>query len=431
MFRNRLPGSSTLVLLRLGWIALLLNHVLPAASVECGKDTTNVENKLKSSLLCNGYRDDARPRKDHSQTVNMTVSYYVLTYEMDEEDDLLKVDVWMDLQWTDEFLRWNSTAWSGIERLALNSDQIWLPDFRHFSSFYNPEELPDCANPKCSVAPNGTVICLPVCSMNAKCDADYSRWPYDVHRCVMWYGTWANSMDEVDIHLRDVCLARNSEFASPKWTVASLDKSRSVVRSSDNYMYTILSVEVMLMRKPGYEYAAVVGPILTMLNVCIVWLRSSSFERKVMLGLSIFSHFSYLKQLEWALPFNGDTLPDCMKFLLCSTVMGVVLLLLTLLNCWIRMRLNRNSTTGSFIDRMTGSFSQSRVAELILAADYLELNYKVTQDAKENYWERLAKLLDRAVAIVCVVTYVTLFCILIPFGHELGVANGVDCYISA
>uniref|UniRef100_A0A182QQ93 Neurotransmitter-gated ion-channel ligand-binding domain-containing protein n=1 Tax=Anopheles farauti TaxID=69004 RepID=A0A182QQ93_9DIPT len=435
MFAHRWPlhRSSPFVLLRLGWMAFLLNHVLPAASIECGKESTNVENRLKSALLCQGYQADVRPRKEHSQTVNLSVSYHVLTYDFDVSNDLLLVDVWMDLQWTDDFLHWDSSKWGGIERLALSTEQIWFPDFRHFSSFYNPEELPDCANPKCTVAENGTVTCLPVCSMNAKCEADYSRWPYDVHRCNMWYGTWANSMDEVDIHLLDVCLARNREFGSPKWSIVSLDKSRSVVRSSDNYMYTILSVEVMLVRKPGFEYVAIVGPILilALLNVYIVWLRSSSFERKVMLGLSIFTHFSYLKQLEWTLPYNGDTLPNCMIFLLCSAVIGVALLILTLLNCWLRMRLNRNSITGSFIDRLTGSFSQSRVAELILAADYLELNYKVTQDEKVNYWERLAKLLDRAVAIVCVVIYVTLFCILIPYGHEIGDANGVNCYISA
>lgn len=66
-----------------------------------------------------------------------------------------------------------------------------------------------------------------------------------------------------------------------------------------------------------------------------------------------------------------------MIFMVCSTVFTVLLLIFTLLNCWIRTRLRRESTTGSFIDRITGSFSQSRVAELILAADYLELSYKV------------------------------------------------------
>lgn len=209
--------------------------------------------------------------------------------------------------------------------------------FRSFCSYYNPEDLNECANPKCSVAPNGTVVCLPVCGMNAKCDADYSRWPFDVHRCNLWYGTWANSMDEVDVHILDVCLGRNPEFKSPKWNVISLATGRSVVQSSDNYMYNVLNVEVMLVRRASYEYVAIVGPILgrfisrccnaraylefflpvlALFNVYIVWLRSISFERKVLLGLSIFSHFSYLKQLEWALPYNRDTLPDCSKSLI-------------------------------------------------------------------------------------------------------------------
>uniref|UniRef100_A0A182T1Y8 Neurotransmitter-gated ion-channel ligand-binding domain-containing protein n=1 Tax=Anopheles maculatus TaxID=74869 RepID=A0A182T1Y8_9DIPT len=255
-----------------------------------------MENRLKSSLLCNGYRADTRPRKDNTQSVNITVAYYVLTYEFEEADDLMKVGVWMELVSSKK--RYYDRAPSGITYL-----------------YYNPEELPDCANPKCSVAPNGTVTCLPVCSMNAKCDADYSRWPFDIHRCNMWYGTWANSMDEVDIHITNVCLARNSEFKSPKWGVVSLDDGRSVLQSSDKYMYTVLNVEVMLVRQASFEQVAIVGPILilALLNVYTVWLRSSSFERKVLLGLSTFCHFSYLKQLEWTLPYNRDTLPNCSK----------------------------------------------------------------------------------------------------------------------
>uniref|UniRef100_A0A182Y636 Neurotransmitter-gated ion-channel ligand-binding domain-containing protein n=1 Tax=Anopheles stephensi TaxID=30069 RepID=A0A182Y636_ANOST len=323
-----------------------------------------------------------RPRKDNTQSVNITVAYYVLTYELEEADDLMKLGVWMELKWTDEYLRWNSTQWSGIERIAINSDEIWLPDFRHYSSYYNPEELPDCANPKCSVAPNGTVTCLPVCGMNAKCDADYSRWPFDLHRCSMYYGTWAHSMDEVDIHITDVCLARNAEFKSPKWGVVSLHNNRGVISSSDNYMYYVLDVEVVLIRRASFEQVAIIGPIL-------------------------------------------------MIFLLCSTVLSVVLLLLTLLNCWIRMRRNRDPTTESFFDRMTGSFSQSRVAELLLAADYLELNYTVTPEEKEHFWAKFAKLFDRVLAIGCLMVYVVLFWLFIPFSHRLEQLPGVNCYISA
>ncbi|XP_053673873.1 neuronal acetylcholine receptor subunit beta-4-like [Anopheles nili] len=417
----------------LGWIALLLNHVLPAASVDCSTDSGNVENRLKNSLLCNGYRVDARPRKDHTQMVNLSVTYHVLTYEFSEDDDLLELGVWMDLRWTDDFLRWNSSEWEGIDRLAINSYEMWLPDFRHFSSYYNPEELQDCVNPKCSVAMNGSVFCLPVCSLNAKCDADYSRWPFDVHKCEMWYGAWANSMDEVDMHLKDVCLGKNTEFTSPKWSIVSLEKRRSVVFSTDSYKYPVLNVELILIRKASFEQVAIIGPILVLalLNVYTVWLRSNSFERKVMLGISISCHFATLKQLEWTLPYNRDTLPDCMIFMLSSTILGVVLLIQTLLSCWIRTQLNLQSTTGSFIDRWTAPCSQSRVAELILSADYLELNHKVIPDENKNSWERLAKLFDRAVAISCVIIYVVLFPFFIPFEHRLDESQGVKCVIAA
>ncbi|XP_052864444.1 neuronal acetylcholine receptor subunit beta-3-like [Anopheles cruzii] len=425
------------VAVALTWVLgfVLLRHVPPAASIDCGKDSVNEENRLKKSLLCNGYRTEARPRKDPAQTVNLTVSYYVYGYEFDDDNDLLTVNVWFSLQWVDEFLVWNATRWNKIERLAINSDEMWLPDFRHFSSFYNPEELPDCTNPSCSVAQNGSVYCIPMCSMNARCDADYSRWPFDVHQCNLWYGTWVNSMNEVDMHLKDICLSSENDFTSKRWAIASLSKGRSVLKSSDSYHYTILNVDLTLRRRNGFEVVAILAPILVLalLNLYIVWQRSCAFERKLLLVVSIACHFSFLQQLDWAIPFNRDTVAGCLVFLHSSTIIAAVLGLVTLLNCWIRARPVRDSATpgDSCFGRVTGAFSQNRVAELILAADYLELNYKITSDDESaGYWLKVATLVDRVVAIVCVIVYVVLLCLYMPFGHQLTSSSGVKCVFS-
>ncbi|KFB44931.1 AGAP010057-PA-like protein [Anopheles sinensis] len=422
MSAGRFVPPRTFVLLGSA-VVLLLNHVLPAASLDCGTNSANVENRLKKSLLCNGYRTDARPRKDQSDTVNVTVAYLVLSYEFDEPDDLLEMNVMLNMHWYDDYIRWNSSAWGNIDRMAINADELWLPDFRHFSSFQNPVSLPECTNPQCLVRSDGLVTCGPVCSLNTKCDADYFRWPFDVHHCGMWYGMWAHSMDEVDVHGRNICLAHGDTIVSPKWEVVSLEKDRETLKSAHNFEYSVLYFRLTVQRRSSFETVAVLSPILVLalLNLYTVWLRSDCLERKTLLVVSIYCHFSFLQLMEWALPANRDSLPGCMIFFTNSLVMTGLIALLTLFNCWIRSGLNGNA----MLNRLTGSLSDNRVAELILAADYLGLNYKVTKNESENSWEKRATLFDRVLAVVSLLFYLALFFLYLTFNHWPVVDDGM------
>uniref|UniRef100_A0A2M4DPG1 Putative nicotinic acetylcholine receptor beta-2 subunit n=1 Tax=Anopheles darlingi TaxID=43151 RepID=A0A2M4DPG1_ANODA len=423
---------STKTAVLLGWITFILSHVPQSASISCGKDSVNVENQLKQSLLCNGYRSEARPRKDPAQTVNMTVSFFVMSYEFNEDHDLLELNVWFNLQWNDEFLVWNRTKWNGIERMPINSDDIWLPDFRHISSYYNPEKLTDCTNPACSVAWNGSVHCTPRCNMNAKCAVSYNRWPFDVHQCNLWYGTEQNTMNEIDMHTEKLCLQTEPDFSSSRWSIVSLEKNRAVVKSSDEYMYTILKTDLTLKRKNGFDTVAVFCPIMVLafLNLYIVWLRSSCIERKLLLTLSIVCHFCFLQQIQWILPYNRDTVPGLLIFLQSSVIITGLLVFVTLLNCWVRVVLSRELTSNeSWFGRIAGQFSQNRVAELILAADYLELNYQVTKE-ENDHGLQVAKLVDRVVAIACLVIYVLLLLLHVPFGYQDLPSSRVKCMFS-
>ncbi|ETN63090.1 nicotinic acetylcholine receptor, beta-2 subunit [Anopheles darlingi] len=192
----------------------------------------------------------------------MTVSFFVMSYEFNEYRDLLELNVWFNLHWNDEFLVWNRTEWNGIEWMRINSDDIWLPDFRHISSYYNPEKLTDCTNPGCSVAWNGSVHCTPRCNMNAKCAVSYNRWPFDVHQCNLWYGIEHNTMNEIDMQTEMLCLQTEPDFSSSRWSIVSLEKNRAWVGMRNNYSYVKLKMELMLQRKNGSDKVAMVCPIM-------------------------------------------------------------------------------------------------------------------------------------------------------------------------
>lgn len=54
---------------------------------------------------------------------------------------------------------------------------------------------------------------------------------------------------------------------------------------------------------------------LVLLNLISLWVDSMNNQRIILLSLSLLGHFMYMQHLFWALPHNGDTLPDlCKKF---------------------------------------------------------------------------------------------------------------------
>lgn len=52
---------------------------------------------------------------------------------------------------------------------------------------------------------------------------------------------------------------------------------------------------------------------LASLNLISLWVDSGSNRRIILLSLSLYGHFIYIQQLYWALPHNGDTIPDIGK----------------------------------------------------------------------------------------------------------------------
>lgn len=53
---------------------------------------------------------------------------------------------------------------------------------------------------------------------------------------------------------------------------------------------------------------------LVLLNLLSLWIDTENNARIGLLALSLYGHFSYIQQISWYVPSNGDSLPDISKF---------------------------------------------------------------------------------------------------------------------
>lgn len=189
---------------------------------------------------------------------------------------------------------------------------------------------------------NELVSCIPPCSHSAKCLPKYERWPFDRQNCTLHIGTWVNSGEEVDFKVlksvvaEDDLSSQNMEwklilatyrrnpgnFSETKQTYPSLTFSFLMERHSAShaasilipaismFLYEIRKIKIIMNNNECGSFAA-----LVLLNLISLWVDSMNNQRIILLSLSLLGHFMYMQHLFWALPHNGDTLPDlCKKF---------------------------------------------------------------------------------------------------------------------
>ncbi|MCP9260160.1 hypothetical protein DINM_003342 [Dirofilaria immitis] len=79
--------------------------------------------------LLNHYEKAVRPVKNASNTVIVMMGMTITNiFDMDEKNQVLTINVWLDQEWKDELLVWDPKEFDGIESIRVPCDLIWLPD---------------------------------------------------------------------------------------------------------------------------------------------------------------------------------------------------------------------------------------------------------------------------------------------------------------
>ncbi|XP_067828185.1 acetylcholine receptor subunit beta [Heptranchias perlo] len=127
-----------------------------------GVGASETEKSLLDTLF-KSYNKNVRPAQtaDEKVTVRvgMTLSQLISLNEKNEE---MTTNVFMNMAWTDYRLRWNPEQYDGIDVLRIPSSKVWLPDIVLLNKSVSPSLLPPI--PVCvSVRGFGNVYPLCVC----------------------------------------------------------------------------------------------------------------------------------------------------------------------------------------------------------------------------------------------------------------------------
>ncbi|XP_055550908.1 neuronal acetylcholine receptor subunit beta-3-like [Wyeomyia smithii] len=313
-------------------VLTLFLYTQGASAVNCDVEPKTTEATLKSKLLCSKYDKSERPVKSHSDSVHVDMHMVLQNFNFEDNLQKLYINVWLLLQWKDEYLNWNPMEYDGIKELIIKSDDIWIPDVTPYSAFYSNNLDASCTTPKCVLVSSGRVKCVPACEYHTLCRSDYTNWPFDRQNCSIRFGMWAEHSNEVDFIVNGTSFGSEDTNTHNEWKILSMSvqKHQSPLPEK-NTTYPSLIYNYILERHSGSHCAVVLTPAFVMLaiNLISLCLKCYSLDRLLILGSNLFVHFLFIENLYWMIPFNGSTTPLFVLFFRDSLMITAILLIMT------------------------------------------------------------------------------------------------------
>ncbi|KAH9488351.1 Neuronal acetylcholine receptor subunit alpha-2, partial [Bulinus truncatus] len=79
--------------------------------------------------LFEGYDPNTRPVYNASDAVRVLIGITLTQiFDLDEKNQVLTTNVWLDQQWSDQKLHWNPDDFNGLKVLRIPCRHLWKPD---------------------------------------------------------------------------------------------------------------------------------------------------------------------------------------------------------------------------------------------------------------------------------------------------------------
>ncbi|XP_050072550.1 neuronal acetylcholine receptor subunit beta-3-like [Anopheles maculipalpis] len=341
-------------------VLLCLRH---GATINCDGtgDAPNKEAKLIRNLFCFNYDKSERPVKDHNTAINVTASMHVQNYDVSEEKSTLFLYVWMSFSWKDEFLNWDRAEY-GIDKLIVDSSELWRPTFVAFHNLKSGNGDNACASHPCEVKQTGVVLCVPPCQYEALCSSNTANWPFDSLKCTMFLGAWLENFNQINISRMSNLSTRDIEVTHAEWKIQSAILLH--IYLPDNTSYPSLEYVFTLERHIAI-YGAILTPgfLMIIINLAVLWMNSGSTERLYILCATCMGHFSYMEYLYWRVPYHGEAVPKMLLFFRDSLMINVLMLAFTII---LRHTAPKADGTERLVDKLATRVASTNLGRMFL-----------------------------------------------------------------
>ncbi|KAM9853946.1 neuronal acetylcholine receptor subunit alpha-7-like [Aulostomus maculatus] len=296
-------------------------HILTLCCLVHGSLQGVYQRRLYTELMRN-YNALERPVKNdsHSLTVHFTFSLLQIM-DVDEKNQVLTTNIWLQLYWPDFYLQWNMSDYPGVASVRFPDSQIWRPDIL----LYNSADERFDASFHTNILVNSTGHCqyLPPGIFKSTCFIDVRWFPFDVQRCDLKFGSWTYGGWSLDLQMIDADIT--GYIANGEWDLVEVPGRRSE-RFYDccKEPYPDVTFTVVMRRRTLYYGLNLLIPcVLISTLALLVFLLPADSGEKISLGITVLLSLTvFMLLVAEIMPATSDSVPLIAQYF--ATTMVIV-----------------------------------------------------------------------------------------------------------
>ncbi|KAL5005229.1 hypothetical protein ScPMuIL_018685 [Solemya velum] len=299
-----------------------------------GTDAATLLSNLSDATFA-GYSKKVRPFCVPNERVNVTLDVALRqVFDLDEPNQLLKLSLWIRMNWGDCRLTWNPDDYDGIDNFVTEAKDIWTPDMALYDS--TQQDFAQLDGARVQITSNGSVQFNFPTTTEVRCKVDVTYFPFDRQTCPLKFGLWLHSGAEVDVRSKATTGDLSSADENVEWELLGLPNERHEIKySCCPELYPDTTFYVKLKRKSRFYVMQLILPyIVTSTIGLLAYALPSESGEKVSLGVTVLLALTvFMLILGDTLPPSSETTPliavyfDISIFLVCFSCLMSVLVL--------------------------------------------------------------------------------------------------------
>ncbi|XP_056645353.1 neuronal acetylcholine receptor subunit alpha-7 isoform X3 [Diorhabda sublineata] len=293
------------------------------------------EKLLLTNLLAN-YNVLERPVANESEPLEVKFGLTLQQIiDVDEKNQILTTNAWLNLEWNDYNLRWNESDYGGVKDLRITPNKLWKPDVLMYNSA--DEGFDGTYQTNVVVKHNGSCLYVPPGIFKSTCKIDITWFPFDDQHCDMKFGSWTYDGNQLDLVLNSEDGGDLSDFiTNGEWYLIGMPgKKNTIVYQCCPEPYVDVTFTIQIRRRTLYYFFNLIVPCVLISSMALLGftLPPDSGE-KLTLGVTILLSLTvFLNLVAETLPQVSDAIPllgtyfNCIMFMVASSVVLTVVVL--------------------------------------------------------------------------------------------------------
>ncbi|CAL8269815.1 unnamed protein product [Gadus morhua 'NCC'] len=241
--------------------------------------------------------------------------------DVDEKNQVMITNAWLQLHWTDVYLMWNPESYPGVQTIRFPSSQVWVPDILLYNSA--DERFDATFHTNVLVNSSGACQYIPPGILKSTCYIDVRWFPFDVQKCDLKFGSWTHNGWLLDLQMMDVDIS--TYIPNGEWDLVGVPAKRNeLYYECCKEPYPDVTFTVTMRRRTLYYGLNLLIPCVLISGLALlVFLLPADSGEKISLGITVLLSLTvFMLLVAEIMPATSDSVPLIAQYF-ASTMMIV------------------------------------------------------------------------------------------------------------